>query len=186
MQKPTESRFINWSFNVENVTFHTKKIEHNCNRFQTRPGHPWQTKLDDWWSWHPPPPPCINPFPNKPWFLRVCRKRLFKTLWEKENLLVTSNFSFSHSVFYLFRDLSAIFIKFEIVVWKLFEFERVQNLSFGKGLSPLLWRQCSLMAHILVFHSQTQSLTLYCAMPTFNNPGKEAFRNHCGKRRKCW
>ena len=25
-----------------------------------------------------------------------------KTLWEKEKLLVTSNFSFSHSVFYLF------------------------------------------------------------------------------------
>ena len=27
---------------------------------------------------------------------------LLKTLWEKEKLLVTSNFSFSHSVFYLF------------------------------------------------------------------------------------
>ena len=25
-----------------------------------------------------------------------------KTLWEKEKLLVTSNFSFSHSVFHLF------------------------------------------------------------------------------------
>ena len=28
--------------------------------------------------------------------------RLLKTLWEKEKLLVTSNFSFSHSVFSLF------------------------------------------------------------------------------------
>ena len=44
----------------------------------------------------------INPFPNKPWFLRVCSTSLLKTLWEKEKLLVTSNFSFSHSVFYLF------------------------------------------------------------------------------------
>ena len=26
----------------------------------------------------------INPFPNKPWFLRVCSKSLLKTLWEKE------------------------------------------------------------------------------------------------------
>ena len=43
-----------------------------------------------------------NPFPNKPWFLRVCNTSLLKTLWEKEKLLVMSNFSFSHSVFYLF------------------------------------------------------------------------------------
>ena len=45
-----------------------------------------------------------------------------------------SNFSFSHSVFYPFEELSAIFIKFEIVVYKVFEFGRVWNLSFGKKL----------------------------------------------------
>ena len=61
----------------------------------------------------------LNPFPNKPWFLRVCRVCLLKTLWEKEKLLVMSNFSFSHSVFYPFRERSAIFNKFEIVVCKL-------------------------------------------------------------------
>ena len=32
----------------------------------------------------------INPFPNKPWFLRVCSSSLFKTLWEKEKLLITA------------------------------------------------------------------------------------------------
>ena len=36
----------------------------------------------------------INPFQNKPWFLRVCSTSLVKTLWEKENLLVTSNIPF--------------------------------------------------------------------------------------------
>ena len=41
----------------------------------------------------------FNPFPNKPWFLRVCSTSLLKTLWEKEKLLVTSNFFFSNSVF---------------------------------------------------------------------------------------
>ena len=41
----------------------------------------------------------FNPFPNKPWFSRVFSISLLKTLWEKEKLLVTSNFSFSHSVF---------------------------------------------------------------------------------------
>ena len=67
----------------------------------------------------------FNPFLNKPLFLRVCSIRLLKTLWEKEKLLVTSNFSFSHGVFYPFGKLSAIFIKFKIVVCKLFQFGRV-------------------------------------------------------------
>ena len=47
-----------------------------------------------------------------------------RIFWEhcgkREKLLVTSNFSFSHSVFYPFKELSAIFVKLEIVVCKLF------------------------------------------------------------------
>ena len=50
-----------------------------------------------------------NPFPNKPWLLRVLSTRLLKTRWEIERLLVTSNFSFSHSVFNPFGELSVIF-----------------------------------------------------------------------------
>ena len=76
----------------------------------------------------------LNPFPNKPWFLRVCSTCLLKTLWEKEKLLVTSNFSFTHSAFYPFSELFAIFIKLEIVVCRLFQLGRVSNLSFGKEL----------------------------------------------------
>ena len=64
----------------------------------------------------------FNPLPHKPWFLSVCSTSLIKTLWEKEKLLRTSNFSFSHSVFYPFGKLSAIFINFKIVVCKLFQF----------------------------------------------------------------
>ena len=41
----------------------------------------------------------INTFPNKPWFLPVCSTSLLKTLWVREKLLVTNNFSFSYSVF---------------------------------------------------------------------------------------
>ena len=52
--------------------------------------------------------------PHKPWFLRVCITSLLS--------LVTSNFSFSHSVFYPFGEHSIIFIKFEIVVYRLFQF----------------------------------------------------------------
>ena len=69
--------------------------------------------------------PILNPFPNKAWFLRVCSTSLLKTLWEKEKLLVTSNFSFSRSVFYLFGELSVIFIKFGIAVCKILQFGRV-------------------------------------------------------------
>ena len=67
----------------------------------------------------------LNPSPNKPWFLRVCSASVLKTLWEKEKVLFTSSFSFSHSVFYRFEELSAIFIKFEIVVCQPFQFGRI-------------------------------------------------------------
>ena len=67
----------------------------------------------------------FNPFPNKPWFLCVYSTSLVKTLREKEKLLVTSNFSFSDSVFYPFWELSIIFIKLKIVLCKLFQFGRV-------------------------------------------------------------
>ena len=57
-----------------------------------------------------------------------------KTLWEKEKLLGTTNFSFSHSVFYPFGELYVIFIKLKncrlqiLSVWKSLDFCRL-----GKG-----------------------------------------------------
>ena len=66
----------------------------------------------------------LNPYQKKPLFLRICSTFLLKTLWKKEKLLVTSNFSFSHRVFYPFRELSIIFVKFYIVVCSFFEFGR--------------------------------------------------------------
>ena len=62
---------------------------------------------------------------TSPGFLSVSNTSLLKTPWEKEKLLVTSNFSFSHSVFYPFGKLSTIYIKMKIVVCKLFQFGRV-------------------------------------------------------------
>ena len=67
---------------------------------------------------------CFNPFPSKPLFLRVCSASLLKTLREKEKLLITSNLSFSHRVFYHFGELTAISI-LKIVVCKLFLVGRV-------------------------------------------------------------
>ena len=80
----------------------------------------------------------INSFPNKPWSLHVCSTSLLKTLREKEKLLVTSNFSFSHSVFYRFGELCVIFIKFEIVVCQLFQFGKVQKFVVWERVKNIL------------------------------------------------
>ena len=66
----------------------------------------------------------INPFPDKPRFLRVCSTRLLKTLWEKEKLLVMSNFSFSHCFLPCLKNF-VIFIRLVIVVCKHFQFGRI-------------------------------------------------------------
>ena len=58
-------------------------------------------------------------------FSRVCSISLLKILWEKEELLVTNNFPSSHSIFYPFGELSAIFINSEIVVYGFFQFGSV-------------------------------------------------------------
>ena len=40
----------------------------------------------------------FNPFPNKPFFLRVCSTNLvLKKLWDNKKFLILSNFSLSHS-----------------------------------------------------------------------------------------
>ena len=53
------------------------------------------------------------------------QKKSFENTEEKEKLLVTSNFSFTRSVFYPFEEFYAIFIEFEIVVCKLSQFGKV-------------------------------------------------------------
>ena len=85
-----------------------------------------------WWRFKILP---LTLSPNKPWFLRVCRPSLLKTLWEKEKLFITTHFSLFRCFFYPLGELSAIFIKYEIVVCRLFESGWVYNLSFGKGLT---------------------------------------------------
>ena len=51
---------------------------------------------------------------TSPGFYVSAGPSLLKTSWEKEKLLTTSNFSFSHSIFYPFEELSAIFIRLKL------------------------------------------------------------------------
>ena len=59
-----------------------------------------------------------------------------KTPWKNKKLIVMSNFSYSLSVFGPFGELSAIFIKFNILFRKLFQFKRVSNLLFLERVNP--------------------------------------------------
>ena len=75
----------------------------------------------------------VNPFPNKPWFLRVCSTSLLKTPWKKEKLLVTSNFSFST----VFSTRLEIFLLFssnlKLSSAKSFSLEESKICRLGKG-----------------------------------------------------
>ena len=73
-----------------------------------------------------------KPFPNKPWFWCVWSTSLMKTLWEKK-LLVTSNISFSHIVFYPFGELFAFFHQIQNC--------RLQTLSVWKSLKFVIWER---------------------------------------------
>ena len=64
---------------------------------------------------------------------------LLKTLWKKEKLLVTSNFSFSHSVFSPFCKFLCHFHQ----ICKFFQFGRVYNLLFGNGILEIIWKRVS-------------------------------------------
>ena len=108
--------------------------------------------------------------------LRVCSTCLsiLKTLWEKEILVVTSNFSYR---FYPLGKLSAIFIEFEIVVCKHFQFWRVY-LLIGKGLTLYQTTNISDQSKLKAFADDTikggskiNSYFEYC-------------RKHCGKKEK--
>ena len=63
-----------------------------------------------------------SPFPKQALVFTCLQYKSFKNIVGNGEIAnVTSNFSFSHTVFYWFGELSAIFIQFEIVVCKLFE-----------------------------------------------------------------
>ena len=82
----------------------------------------------------------VNPFPNKPWFLRVCSTSLLKTLWEKEKLLVTSNFSFSHGLFYPFGKLCCHFHQI------------LRTRSVWKNLKSVVWERVKCGLNLVCGH----------------------------------
>ena len=64
------------------------------------------------------------PFPKQAFVFMCLQNKFWKHCGERRNF-ETSNFSFSHSGFYLFGELSTIYAKFESLICKLFQFGRV-------------------------------------------------------------
>ena len=109
---------------------------------------PQQTKKPDD-SREAPTQGILNPFPHNDTFWRVWERSLLKTLWEMEKLLIqailgkgeiacTSNFSFSHNVFYSIKGRDYHFCYIQFVVCKCFQFGLVQISSCGNELIATL------------------------------------------------
>ena len=58
-----------------------------------------------------------------PWFSRVSSTILLKTMWEKEKLLITSNFSFSPNAFYPYGELPAVSLNLQLLSANSFSLE---------------------------------------------------------------
>ena len=128
----------------------------------------------------------LEPF-LKPWFLCVCSRSLLKTLWEKEKLLVTSNFSFSYSVF--------------LTVWRTFcHFHEIQNcrlqiLSIWNSLKFVVWERNNPLPNTDWFLTLPENIILDIQIESICRRHKRSSkceicfqmgRKQCGKRRKCW
>ena len=105
----------------------------------------------------------INPVLHNLEFLTTRRRKLLKTYWEKENLLVNRRiFSFSHIAFYDGKrichsnDIEFVICKFMLSTSKILKFS------------------CSV--ELILIHE----------IQTFIDPEKDSFLKHCGNRRKYW
>ena len=80
----------------------------------------------------------FNPFSNRSWFLRVCRRNLLKTLWEKGEIAHYEQFLLFPTVFSTLLDnFLPYFIKFKIVVCKLFSLKESKVCRLGKSFKKL-------------------------------------------------
>ena len=92
----------------------------------------------------------FNPFPNKPWFLRVCSRSLLKTLWEKGEIARNEQF--------------LLFPWYFLPIWRTFCYFnqlrdcRLQILSVWKSVKFFVWERVKAIA-----------LNLYCSIPNINS-----------------
>ena len=87
----------------------------------------------------------FTPFPNKLWFLRVCRASLLKTPWEKEKLLVSFENTLGKGE--IARNEQYLLFPQCILPWRTFRHSRqilncrLQILSVWKNLKFEVWER---------------------------------------------
>ena len=84
----------------------------------------------------------FNPLPHNPYFWRPWERSLQKTLWEKEKMLVTSIFTFSHCFSTLHKSNFKISVTFILSSANAFDLDKPKVLSFGNELTRLLNKFC--------------------------------------------
>ena len=81
----------------------------------------------------------FNTFPHTDAFWRLCSRPLWKTLWQKEKLLMMSNFSLCHNVFNS-SNITLSFTDVFLIVAKMFQMSSAADSFYvGKGWKSLIW-----------------------------------------------
>ena len=76
----------------------------------------------------------LDPFPNKPWFLRVCRKGLLKTLRKKREIARNEQFLFFSKVFsFRFESFLPFSLNIKLSSANSFSLEDSKMCRLGKG-----------------------------------------------------
>ena len=95
----------------------------------------------------------FNPFPHDSEFQLPWRWGSRKTLWEKEKMLETSIFSFSHNIFYPIKDkISSFLDHFHSIAFKNFYYFQVWTLYF-LGWLVVLGFNATLTAKVISWRS---------------------------------
>ena len=124
---------------------------------------------------------------TSPSFLCVCCTNLLKTLWKKEELVVTSNFSFSFScsVFYPSGEFLQFSSNLKMSPANSCSLEN-SKFPFGKGLTSFI--------NTILTHYQTTNFRLFQTERVCRRQFQiwqkwkkiiQTGRKHCGKRRNC-
>ena len=107
----------------------------------------------------------FNPFQNKPRFLRVCSTSLLKTLWKKEKLLVTSNFSFPTVFSIRLKDFLPFSSNLNMSSTSSFSLEESIFCRLGKGyrLHSGIWTKtfCCLVQYSAPSRTSLQAISVY-------------------------
>ena len=154
---------FSWSTSSRQLTSHNVQLN-NVKHLLARTGTWWQLVASQL---------LFNPFPNKPWFLRVCCTSLLKIPWEKEKLLVTSNFPQCFlpvwRTFFHFHQIWICCLQ-PLLVWNSLE------LAVWESVNNKIFKAVQIVSNCMGQNKSESRLNVCYRMS----------RKQGWKRRKCW